>query len=74
MAILIYQVVLAGIILFSALQGRKALYKSATVLSMWTLTHLFMPWLVGLQFATIVIAFFIGLGISNPKKSLNSNS
>jgi len=64
MAILIYQLLIASIILFSALFSRRALYRASATLSMWTLTHLFMPWLMALQFGTITVAFIVGLVIS----------
>ena len=67
MEIAIYQAVIFGIIFISALGGRKALNRTTVVLCLWTLTHVFMPWLLGVQFVTIAIAFSVGRSISKPE-------
>lgn len=60
MAVAIYQLVIGSIVVLSSFVGRSALYRTTLVLSLWTLTHVFMPWLLALQAATIAVAFTIG--------------
>lgn len=68
MAIAIYQAVIFGIIVISSFGGRKILVRTTIALSLFTLTHVFMPWLVGVQFVTIAIAYGVGSSIA-PAKS-----
>lgn len=69
MGIVIYQVVIFGIIFIAALGGRKPLNRTTLALCLWTLTHVFMPWLLGIQFVTIGIAFAVGRAISKPEET-----
>jgi len=69
MVVLFYQVVIFGIVIISAFGGRKALNRTAVVLCLWTLTHVFMPWLLAVQFVTIAVAFSVGRCIVRPSKS-----
>lgn len=60
-----YQIVIFLIIYLSAKGGRKLRNKAILILSIWTLTHVFVPWLAILQFITIFLAFFF----SKPKEN-----
>ena len=55
MIILVYQAVLFLIELDTG-----GSYVVTLVLGVWTLTHIFMPWLMALQFVTIGLGFCIG--------------
>lgn len=63
MAILGYQVTIAFIIIIASLFGKKSFYIAVGGAIIWTLTHVFMPWLMIVQFFTIFIAYSIGRGI-----------
>jgi len=57
MLILVYQLVIAGVILASAVAaGKRGLWISTAVAVAWTLTHVVMPWLMALQAITILLA------------------
>jgi len=61
MEILIYQLVIAAIIISAALlKGRIGLNWAAIGAVIWTLFHIFAPWLMLIQFFTIAIAYSIG--------------
>ena len=67
-AVLGYQIVIFIIIVAAASSGRKALYIAMFIASIWTATHIFVPWLMILQFCTIGFAFLIGLGMSKAEQ------
>lgn len=64
MAIIAYQIIIAVIIIVSAFFGRGALGIIILAACLWTITHIFMPWLMILQFGTILISALIGLPIA----------
>lgn len=59
MAIIIYQVIIALIILISALFGRNSRNNVIKILIIWTLLHVFALWLAIIQFITILIAYMV---------------
>lgn len=60
----IYQLVIAGIIILGALlKGEEGLNWTAIGAAAWTVFHIFAPWLMLLQFATIAVAYGIGTAI-----------
>ena len=67
-AVLIYQAVIFSIIIAaSVISGRTACVISTLLLCMWTLTHIFYPPLMVLQFIVIAISFAIGMSITSNK-------
>lgn len=61
MLILVYQLVIAGLILASATAaGKRGLWIGTAVAVVWTLTHVVVPWLMGLQAITIFLAVALG--------------
>lgn len=52
--VLFYQVLIATIIIFAANKGKKALTIAVVLASLWTLSHVFSPLLMFLQFCTII--------------------
>jgi len=68
-AVLGYQAAIAAIIIGAAIMsGRKACIVAVVLASIWTLTHIFVLWLMVLQFVTVAVAAFIGLSIA-PKSN-----
>ncbi|PJF37909.1 MAG: hypothetical protein CUN55_19685 [Phototrophicales bacterium] len=64
MEILIYQIVIGAIIVVAAIVKGEIGLKYATIGAVvWTVFHIFMPWLMLLQFVTIALAFGIGNAI-----------
>ena len=62
--VLVYQIVIAGIIIGGTLlKGAKGLKWTAIGAVVWTLWHIFVPWLMLLQFGTITLAYAIGNAI-----------
>lgn len=67
-AVLLYQAVIFSIIIAaSVISGRTACVIFTLLLCMWTLTHVFFPPLMVLQFIVIVISFTIGMSITSNK-------
>ena len=64
MAIIGYQIVIAGIIIICSFFGRTAYSFAVGGACLWTATHIFMPWLMILQYFTIGIAALIGYPIA----------
>ncbi len=64
LGVLFYQILIAAIIIFAASKGKKSLALAAGLASLWTLSHVFYPPLMVVQFCTI-----IGSGIYGYKKS-----
>lgn len=61
MLILVYQLVIAGVILAAAIAaGKRGLWIATGVAVVWTLTHVVMPWLMALQAITILLAYKAG--------------
>ena len=61
MAIATYQIVIASIIIVAALlKGQIGANWTAGAAVIWTLFHVFAPWLMLLQFGTIVLAYTVG--------------
>lgn len=52
--VLFYQALIAAIIIFAASKGKKALIIAVVLAVLWTLSHVFMPLLMVLQFCTII--------------------
>jgi hypothetical protein len=64
MIIIIYQIIIALIIVLSAIiKGKKGLNYSLIGTIIWTLLHIFVPWLMIIQFFTILVAYGIGNAI-----------
>lgn len=63
-----YQLGIFLIIYLSARGGRKLRNKAILYCSIWTLTHIFVPWLAILQFGTIFLAY-----IFSSKKELTED-
>jgi len=64
MAILIYQLVIAAIIICAAIvKGEIGVRWAAIGAVIWTVFHIFAPWLMLLQFGTIAAAFATGKAI-----------
>lgn len=67
--VFIYQFVIAGIIIAGALfKGAIGLKWTAIGAVVWTLWHIFAPWLMLIQFFTIGIAYAIGNAIVGERK------
>jgi hypothetical protein len=64
MAIIGYQILIAAIILICSFFGRTAYSIAVGGACLWTITHIFMPWLMVIQFITIGIASLIGYPIA----------
>lgn len=63
LAVIFYQIIIGGIIVLSAkLWGRKALGLATIIAIIWTIMHIFVMWLMILQFITIIVAYNIGKG------------
>ncbi len=58
--VLFYQVLIATIIIVAAYKGKKALTVAVVLAVLWTLSHLFYPPLMILQFCTITGAAIYG--------------
>lgn len=65
MAIAAYQILIASIILVAAFLSRKKFYITLIGASLWTITHIFVAWLMALQFGTILVTSLLGLAIVN---------
>lgn len=69
MEILIYQLVIAGVVIGAALlKGAIGLQWAAIGAVVWTVLHIFAPWLMLIQFFTIGIAYAIGNAIVAEEK------
>ena len=65
MEILIYQAVIGSLIVGAAfLKGAIGLKWATGAAIVWTLFHVYAPWLMGIQFITIGIAYAIGNSIT----------
>ncbi|WJJ96348.1 hypothetical protein [Algibacter luteus] len=79
MEVFIYQIVIAALIIISGYSGKKAKVITTIIIALFTITHIFMPWLMILQFITIAISFSVASYIANKKdeqkklKMLNSS-
>ena len=58
--VLFYQILIASIILFTANKGRKVLTIAVVLAVLWTLSHVFNPLLMILQFCTIIVTSIYG--------------
>jgi len=64
MEIIIYQIAIAAIIIVAAIiKGSKGLKYASIGAVVWTLFHIFVPWLMLVQFLTIALAYGIGNAI-----------
>jgi len=61
--ILFYQLVILAIILVAARFGESALKRVTIAVVIFTFTHVFMPWLMVLQFGTIFLGYRLGKSI-----------
>lgn len=69
LTVIVYQFVIAGIVIGGALlKGAVGLRWTAIGAVVWTLWHIFAPWLMLLQFFTIAIAYAIGNAIVGEEK------
>jgi len=69
LSLLGYQIIIAILVIGSAqLKAKKGLYIALIFTSLWTITHIFVPWLMVLQFTTIIVSGFIGFSITNNKR------
>ncbi|SUU22845.1 Uncharacterised protein [Acinetobacter haemolyticus] len=59
--VLIYQIIIFAIIVGSRSSGRGAVLITTFIACLWTLTHVFFPPLMILQFIVIAIAFFVAM-------------
>lgn len=67
--VIIYQLVIACIIIAGALfKGAIGLKWTSIGAVVWTVWHIFAPWLMLLQFFTIAVAYAIGNAIVGDKK------
>jgi hypothetical protein len=66
MAILLYQIFIALIVVIVGSSSKIAATITAGFAALWTLTHVFMPWLMVIQFFTIWVAYSVAIGISDP--------
>jgi len=65
MVILIYQLVIGAIVVGGALvKGKIGLNWATTGAVVWTILHIFAPWLMLIQFGTIGVAYAIGNAIA----------
>jgi hypothetical protein len=70
MEIVIYQLTIAGIIIIaSIIKGRAGCNLASIIAVIWTLTHIFAPWLMAIQFVTIGISYLLGRSISSESES-----
>lgn len=60
LSVLFYQILIAVIIIICASKGKKALFIAVVLASLWTLTHVFYPPLMILQFLTIISSSIYG--------------
>ncbi|CAK0740347.1 hypothetical protein CCP3SC1AL1_100007 [Gammaproteobacteria bacterium] len=58
--ILYYQLFIFIAVVSRAFYGQQALNRTTLIVFLWTLTHFIIPWLMALQFLTIVMAYFLG--------------
>jgi hypothetical protein len=68
LSVLFYQILIAVIIIVCATWGRKALFVAFVLTSLWTLTHVFYPPLMIVQFITIIVSSIYGYKKSARKK------
>ncbi len=66
MIIVFFQVAIFIIILLSAFGGKPLLIKTAITIAVFSLTTIFMPWLMVIQFCTIGIAYWVGSFFAKP--------
>jgi hypothetical protein len=67
--VVIYQVIIAAIIIFAASKGKKCLVLVLVLTALWTLTHVFYKPLMLVQFCTI-----IGSGLYGYNKSMGKSA
>ena len=73
MEVLIYQIVIACIILISGYSGIRTKNITTIILILFTLTHVFMPWLMILQFITIGISYSVATATTRKKLRSTKN-
>lgn len=77
MAILAYQILIFCLIVGATLMfGRKGQLIATTLAAVWTITQVFLPWLIFLQFVTVGLAYLTGNGIlwaSSNRATLRDN-
>ena len=52
--VLFYQIIIAAIIIFAATKGKKIFSLAVVLATLWTLSHVFYPPLMSVQFITII--------------------
>lgn len=57
---LFYQILIASIIVFAASKGKKVLIIAVVLAALWTLSHVFYPPLMIVQFCTIIGSVIYG--------------
>ena len=65
MGVLGYQALIGGIIISSGFFGKARFKLVMLVAVVWTLAHVYIPWLMFLQFVTIFISGGIGFDIAS---------
>ena len=71
MEVFIYQIIIAAIVLISGFWGTKTKNITTIVLVIFTITHIYMPWLMILQFLTISISYSVA-NTTNKKRINNT--
>jgi len=70
LAVIFYQILIATIIIVSASKSKKALFIAFILTSLWTLTHVFYPPLMVVQFITIISSSIYGYKRANSRYGL----
>ena len=52
--VIFYQILIAAIVVYAASKGKKFLFLAVGLVSLWTLSHVFYPPLMILQFITVL--------------------
>lgn len=74
MEIAFYQLLIASIIIISSFWGKKILGVVIFVAVIWTTSHIFMPWLMFLQFFVIFLSACIALPVAAVKEKLTKKN
>lgn len=64
MGILYYQLLISTIIIVSSFWGKKILGVVIIICIIWTITHVFMPWLMFLQLFVVFLSSIIALPLA----------
>lgn len=64
MGVLLYQAAIFIIIIFSGYSSKKSLNTATIIIVVFTLFHVFVPWLMVLQFVTIGVSYVVARGLT----------